>query len=70
MKKISIALLAIGLIISLVTGFDFVTRKKVVDLGKVEIFQNKNHGLSWSPLVGFGVMIVGGLMYALGKDKK
>ena len=66
----ALTLLVIGLIISLVTGFDFVTRKKVVDLGEVEIFQKKNHGLSWSPLVGFGVVIVGGIMYVLGKDKK
>lgn len=67
MKSIGIVLLVIGLIVTLYTGFTYVTREKVVDIGKIEISANKRHGVSWSPFVGIAIMAIGGgvLLYGL-----
>jgi hypothetical protein len=69
MKRAGLVLLAIGLVITLITGFSFMTREKVVDIGELEISANKRHSLNWSPLVGVGVMAVGLVIILLGPKK-
>lgn len=70
MKLIGMIVLFIGLAITLITGFSFVTREKVVDLGEVQISRNKNHNIAWSPITGVVVMAVGGGILLLGFKKK
>jgi hypothetical protein len=69
MKKAGVVLLAIGLLITLITGFSYFTREKVVDMGELQISANKKHHISWSPFVGIGVMVVGAAMALLGSKK-
>ncbi|MEZ4771585.1 MAG: hypothetical protein R3D00_00300 [Bacteroidia bacterium] len=69
MKKIGIIIFAIGLLITIYTGFNFVTKKKIVDVGEIQITQDKNHTVTWSPLVGVAVMVVGGGMFLVGQKK-
>jgi hypothetical protein len=69
MRKVGILLLAIGLVIALVTGIDFITKKKVVDIGSIEITADEKYALEWSPLVGLGVFVAGGVIYLLGAKK-
>ena len=59
----------IGLLITIFTGFRYFTKEKVVDLGAVEISANKKHSLSWSPMVGVGVILLGGLVFFMGSKK-
>jgi len=66
MKKISIFIIAIGLLITLFTGFNYITREKVVDIGDLEITANKNHTVAWSPIVGVVLIVVGGGLYLVG----
>ena len=63
MKATGITLLVIGLILTIVTSFKFFTKEKVVDIGKLEITADKGHNMSWSPMIGVGVMIIGGIVY-------
>ena len=67
MKNLGIVILVIGLIITLITGFNYVTKEKVVDVGDMEITMNKNHSVVWSPIAGVVVMLIGGgiLLYGL-----
>jgi LPXTG-motif cell wall-anchored protein len=51
------------------TGFNYVTREKVIDIGSVEITADKEHTASWSPLIGIGVIVVGGAVLLFGKKK-
>lgn len=69
MKQAGLAIFVIGLLITIFTGFQFVTREKVVDVGQIEISRDKTHNLAWSPLVGVAVMAVGGVVFFLGKKK-
>lgn len=69
MKTAGIVLLIIGLIMTLYTGFTFVTKEKVVDLGVVEITKDKEHSLNVQPYVGIGTMVIGGALLVLSKRK-
>jgi uncharacterized membrane protein YidH (DUF202 family) len=62
MKRLGIILIIIGLVLTLVTGFKFFTKEKVVDLGNVEVNRNEAHKVNWSPYVGIGIIVVGGIM--------
>ena len=69
MKNFGIALAAIGVVMMLVTGFNYVTKKKVIDVGPIQIDKNVNHPVEWSPIVG-GVLLIGGLVLIVsGKNK-
>lgn len=66
MKRAGIIILVIGILITAFTGFNYVTKKKIVDIGNVEISQDKNHRLSWSPLIGVAVILIGGAVLLYG----
>jgi LPXTG-motif cell wall-anchored protein len=68
-KTIGLIIIGIGLIMTLYTGFNYVTKEKVVDIGSVEITSDKDHTASWSPLVGIGIMVIGGVVFLYGKKK-
>ena len=68
MKLFGIVLATIGLIMMIYTGFNFVTKKKVVDLGPIEINKETNHPVQWSPIVGV-VLLVGGIVVIVSSKK-
>jgi hypothetical protein len=59
MKTAGIIILVIGIIMTVFTGFNIVTKKKVVDLGPVEINKEEKTPIYWSPITG-GILIVAG----------
>ncbi|MBC7382548.1 MAG: hypothetical protein H7296_06065 [Bacteroidia bacterium] len=63
MQKIyvGVALIILGIVMLLYTGFNFVTKEKIVDLGPVEITKEKNHFVQWPPVIGT-ILIVGGIV--------
>jgi hypothetical protein len=69
MKKAGIAIMIIGLLLTIFTAFNYFTREKVVDLGNVEITANKRHHVAWSPLIGLAVMGVGGVVLLVSSKK-
>jgi uncharacterized membrane protein YidH (DUF202 family) len=67
MKKAGIIIFAIGLLITVFTGFNYVTKEKIVDLGDIQITADKKHSVDWSPYAGVAVMIVGGVVFLVGR---
>jgi hypothetical protein len=61
MKTIGVVLIVAGAILMAITGFNYVTKEKVVDLGAVEISKEKSHPVQWSPILG-AVLLVGGII--------
>ncbi|MBE0393325.1 hypothetical protein BJQ96_03189 [Flavobacterium sp. PL0002] len=51
------------------TGFNYVTKKKVVDIGPIEINKEENHPVQWSPVVGI-VLVVGGILLVVADKKR
>ena len=62
-------MIAIGLLITLLGGFNFITKKKIVDIGNLEITTNKNHVMEWSPYIGVAVMVLGIGVVLYGRKK-
>ena len=69
MKKAGLIILVFGLLITLFTGLNYVTQEVVMEAGDLSITKDRNHGLTWSPLVGIVVMILGGAIFVAGIRK-
>lgn len=69
MKTAGIILLVVGLVMTLYTGFTYVTKEKVVDLGDIEITAEDEHSVQWQPYVGIGTMVIGGALLFLDRRK-
>lgn len=69
MKTLGIALLVIGLTMTVFTSINLVTEKKVVDLGNIEISKKEKTPIYWSPVTG-GVLAVAGILVLLLNNKK
>ncbi len=67
-KNLGIVLVVLGVIMMIYTGFNYVTKEKVVDLGPLQISKNENHPVQWSPIIG-GILLVGGILI-IATDKK
>ena len=68
-KTLGIVLVAIGIVMMVYTGFNYVTTEKVVDLGPIEINAEKSHNVQWPPIVGL-ILIVGGIVVIVLDKKK
>jgi hypothetical protein len=68
MKTTGIVLIGLGILMMVYTGFNYVTKENVVDIGPIEINAEQNHPVQWSPIVGL-ILIVGGIV-VVAVDKK
>ena len=69
MKNIGIVLVVLGIIMMIVTGFNYVTRENVVDIGPLVINANENHPVQWSPIVGAVLLAAGAVVLVTNKNK-
>lgn len=69
MKTLGIILLVVGIIMTVFTGFNLITKKEVVDLGSVEINKEEKTPIYWSPITG-GILAVAGLVILVSGRKK
>jgi uncharacterized membrane protein YidH (DUF202 family) len=69
MKTAGIIILIVGLLMTIYTGFTYVTKEKVVDLGELEITKDNHHTVNWQPYAGIGMMVIGGVVLLLGRKK-
>jgi len=70
MKNLGIVILVIGILLTVFTTFNIVTKEKIADVGPLQITQDKNHHLGWSPIIGIGVIIAGAAVYLAGNRKR
>lgn len=69
MRTLGIVLLVVGLVMTVFTGFNVITKEKVVDLGPIEINKEEKTPIYWSPVTG-GILAVAGLVIVLLGKKK
>ncbi len=69
MKKAGIVIFIIGILMTIYTSITYVTKEKVVDIGEIEVTKDEKHTESWSPLIGIGIMVIGGAFFFLSKKK-
>jgi hypothetical protein len=68
MRTAGTILVVVGITLMLVTGFNFVTKKKVVDFGPIEINKEENHPVQWSPIIG-AALLIGGIVLVVANKK-
>ena len=69
MKILGILLIIVGGVMTVFTGFNLTTKKKIVDIGSVEVSRKEKTPIYWSPVTGGIVAAVGILILVLGKRK-
>lgn len=69
MKTAGIVLIIIGLLMTLITGFNVITKEKVVDIGKIEISKEEKTPIYWSPITGV-ILLAAGVVMTLADRKK
>ena len=69
MKNLGIILLVVGEIMTVFTGFNIITKKKVVDIGPIEINSTEKTPIYWSPITG-GILAAAGLVILVLAKKK
>ena len=69
MKIAGIVILILGLLMTFYTGFSYITREKIVDLGELEISKDNQHSVYWQPYFGICTMVIGGAVLILGRKK-
>lgn len=62
MKRAGIIMIILGLLLTIFTTVTFITRGSVAKIGDINITANKRHHLSWTPLLGIAIMVVGGIV--------
>ena len=69
MKNLGIVIVVIGILMTVFTGFNVFTKKKVVDLGEVETNKTEKTPIYWSPIAGLVLIGIGGIVLVAGRKK-
>lgn len=69
MRNFAIVLIIAGIVMVLITGFNIITKEKVIDAGPLEINKKENHPVKWSPIAGAVILVSGVLLYVTNKKK-
>jgi drug/metabolite transporter (DMT)-like permease len=69
MKTAGIVILIVGLLMTIYTGFTYVTQDKILDVGGLELTKDDHHTISWQPYVGIAAMVIGGVVLVLGRKQ-
>lgn len=69
MKTIGIAIMIIGLGLTIFTTISYFTTEKVLKVGALELTHNQPHYLSWSPFIGVAIMVVGAFLILQARKK-
>ena len=67
MRTLAIFLIVIGGIMTIFTGFNLVSKKKVADIGPVEITKTERTPVYWSPVTGAILLVAGIIVLATSK---
>jgi len=60
-KAIGVALIILGLMMLIWTGFTYTKKEKVIDAGPVQIMADRQKAVTWPPYLG-GFLLVSGIV--------
>jgi len=69
MKTAGAITIVVGLLMTVYTGFSYITNEKVIDMWGLEVTKDNQHDINWQPYVGIATMITGGAVIALARKK-
>jgi uncharacterized membrane protein YidH (DUF202 family) len=59
MRTLGIVIIVIGILMIVFTSINFQTKKKVMDIGSMQINKKENHRVRWPVYAGVAVCIAG-----------
>lgn len=69
MKTFGIVLIVIGVVMTVFTGFNVITKKEILDVGPVEISKEEKTPIYWSPVTGLILAAIGGVVVFAGRKR-
>jgi hypothetical protein len=70
MKQVGLLILIVGLLITAFAGYNYVSKKKVLEVGNLEITkERKNQIPDWAPIAGIALLVIGGAVYVFDTKK-
>jgi len=63
MKKVSIIIVLIGLVLTIFSTITFFSKDKVAGIGAIEITRGKEYFLNLPPITGIAIMGIGGILF-------
>ncbi|MFD2864369.1 hypothetical protein [Mucilaginibacter antarcticus] len=60
-KVLGFALIIIGAVMLIWTGFTYTKKEKVIDAGPIEISADREKSVNWPPYLG-GILLIGGIV--------
>jgi uncharacterized membrane protein HdeD (DUF308 family) len=69
MRILGIVLIVAGILMFIFRGFSFTEKKKVIDLGPVEVNKEEKHNVGW-PVYAGGLAVIAGIAVLLVDRKK
>jgi hypothetical protein len=68
MKGTGYILIIIGVLLMMYSGFIYFTNDRVADIGPVHINKEREHVISWPPLIG-AILVFAGLFALISRKK-
>jgi uncharacterized membrane protein len=68
-RAIGVALIVLGTIMLIWTGFTYTKKEKVLDAGPIQISADRQKSVSWPPYVG-GLLLIGGIVIVVTSRKQ
>jgi drug/metabolite transporter (DMT)-like permease len=69
MRTLGIVLIVAGIVMMVITGFNYFTTEEVVDIGPLEVNKETKHPVRWSPILGSFLLLGGIILVATNKKK-
>ncbi|MDZ7719888.1 MAG: hypothetical protein U5K72_13810 [Balneolaceae bacterium] len=66
MRKAGIIILVVGLIITIISGYNYVTKETIVEIGELKVTADRTQSAGWSPQAGVAVMLAGSVVFLVG----
>jgi uncharacterized membrane protein len=63
-KPIGIALIVLGIIMLVWTGFTYTKKEKVINAGPIQVSADRQKTVMWPPYAG-GILVIGGIVLLL-----
>lgn len=62
-------MIVLGILMTTLTGFNIITKKKVLDVGPVEVNKEEKTPVYWSPITGGILIVVGAVLVLAGRKR-
>ena len=69
MKIFAIALIVLGAVMLVWTGFTYTKKEKLIDAGPIQVSADRQHSVNWPPYAG-GILVVAGVVVLVSVGRK